>query len=163
MESENTNLEQSNLNSESEAVSLKSELENYKNRALYLQAEFDNYKRRMEKDQKSWSERVQENILVDLLPIVDNFELALEHMKNTEKDNNNLAGIELIFKELQKFLNKYKIQEITDNDQFNPELHEAVMQQAQEGSESGKIINVFKKGYKHNNKVIRPAQVSVVE
>lgn len=163
MESENKNMQDTNQVENTELVQLKGELETCKSKVLYFQAEFDNYKKRMEREQKSWMERAQEYVLLDLLPIVDNFELALQHMTETEKDNKNFAGIDMISKELSKLLKKYHVEEITQNSEFNPEFHEAVMQQQQEGKPSGSIITVFKKGYTLNNRVIRPAQVSVVE
>lgn len=146
-----------------EILDLNSKLENCSKQQLYIKAEFDNYKKRMEKEQKAWSDRAQENVLIDLLPIIDNFDLAIGYIKDSPKEcAAAFGGIELIIKEFQKFLNKYHVTEISKLEKFDPEFHEAVMQEANENKQSGDIIKVLQKGYMHKDKVIRPAQVSVV-
>lgn len=167
MEENNNNINTGTVsetgNITNEIVDLNNKLENCSKQQLYIKAEFDNYKKRIEKEQKIWTDRAQENILIDLLPIIDNFDLALEYIKDTPKEcAGAFGGIELITKEFHKFLNKYNITEISNLEKFDPEFHEAVMQEAHETKNSGDIIKVLQKGYAHKGKVIRPAQVSVV-
>jgi molecular chaperone GrpE (heat shock protein) len=141
------------------------DLKDIKDRYIYLTAEFDNYKKRMEKERGQWIASAQAMVLKDILPIVDDFERALQQLQAQKLPSeiaSHLAGIELIAKSLQKLLKKYDVQEITDVTTFDPEFHEAIMQ-VKSDQPSGSIVSVFQKGYKHKGQVLRPAQVSVAE
>jgi molecular chaperone GrpE len=142
------------------------DLKEYKNRYLYLNADFDNYRKRVEKERIQWLSSAQATVLTDVLPIVDDFERALQQLQAQQlpqEIQSHLTGVELIAKALQKLLKKYEVEEITDVTTFNPEFHEAVMQVKAEGHPSGSIVSVFQKGYKHKGLILRPAQVSVAE
>lgn len=144
------------------------ELEHSKERYTYLVAEFDNYKKRTEKEKSQWMPQAQLKVLEDILPVIDNFERAL---KDTNLDLGqdsaqlvqHLEGFEMIFKSLKKVLDSYGVREITDTVNFNPEEHEAVMRVQSETHQSGDIVEVFEKGYKFKDYVIRPAKVSVAQ
>jgi len=139
------------------------QLKEYQDRYNYLLAEFDNYKKRIEKEKFNWISSGEENVLIDLLPLLDDFERAMneiEKSKNKDDIKNYIQGFELIYKYLKKMLNKYNIQEIETNI-FNPELHEAIMSSNSNKHKSGEIINTLEKGYKRNGKVIRASKVNV--
>ena len=108
----------------------------------------------------------QSNILHDILEIADDFDRALaqaQAMSSTDALKNMIAGIELTKKALDKLLAKYDVKEIKDMSQFNPELHEAVMQVQSSEKPAGSIVNVLQKGYMFKGSVLRPAKVAVAQ
>ncbi len=132
---------------------------------LTLTADFENYKKRVTSERADWAHDAQKRIVLDLLDIVDNFERALEQEKKRESAEGFawLAGFEMIYQSLEKLLTKYGVQPITDFSVFNPKYHEALMSVESEQHQSGDIIQVLQKGYMMNDKVIRPATVSVAQ
>ena len=137
--------------------------EDMKTKYLRLAADFQNFKRRTEKEKSDIYAYANEKFALDLLDVIDNFERALVH-QNDCKDEKMKEGMELIFKQLQCVLEKNKIAEIPAlGEDFDPNVHNAVMTNASEDYESGKVSAVLQKGYKLNNKVIRPAMVMVAE
>lgn len=142
---------------------LKNELEEYKSRFMRLSADFQNYKKRMEKERSDLYKFGSEKIVVDILPIIDNFERAIQASENKgEESASFLDGVEMIFKQFIEMLNKHGVQEIESIEkEFDPNLHHAVMQEECEESESNMVTEVFQKGYTLNDKVIRPSMVKV--
>ena len=127
-------------------------------RYLRLMADFQNYKKRVEKEKRDLYSYANENIMNDLLTVMDNFERALEH----DADENFKEGIEMIFKQLSDVLEKDGLAEIPAlGEEFDPNVHSAVMTEETEDYESGKVSGVMQKGYTLNGKVIRPAMVKV--
>ena len=132
---------------------------------LTLTADFENYKKRVSSERADWAHDAQKRIVLDLLDVVDNFERALEQEKKREDKANVswLAGFEMIHQSLEKVLVKYGVQAITDFATFNPKYHEALMQVESDKHKSGEVVQVLQKGYMINDKVIRPATVSVAK
>ena len=127
-------------------------------RYLRLMADFQNYKKRAEKEKKDLYAYANENIMGDLLNVIDNFERALEH----DAGDGFKEGIEMIFKQLTDVLEKSGLAEIPAlGEEFDPNVHSAVMTEETEDYESGKVSGVMQKGYTLNGKVIRPAMVKV--
>ena len=127
-------------------------------RYLRLMADFQNYKKRVEKEKRDLYSYANEKIMNDLLTVMDNFERALEH----DADENFKEGIEMIFKQLSDVLEKDGLAEIPAlGEDFDPNVHSAVMTEETEDYESGKVSGVMQKGYTLNGKVIRPAMVKV--
>lgn len=127
-------------------------------RYLRLMADFQNYKKRVEKEKRDLYSYANEKIMNDLLTVMDNFERALEH----DADENFKEGIEMIFKQLSDALEKDGLAEIPAlGEEFDPNVHSAVMTEETEDYESGKVSGVMQKGYTLNGKVIRPAMVKV--
>jgi molecular chaperone GrpE len=125
-----------------------------------LQADFENYKKRTEKEKQEFVKYACQNIVLDLLPILDNFELALQHTKNQEEF---VKGIELVYANFIDVLEKKGLKQINSiNKEFNPVIHEALMQEKSKES-PGTIIEEFQKGYMINDKVIRPTKVKVAK
>ena len=146
-----------------EEVAATQEEEDMKTKYLRLAADFQNFKRRTEKEKSDIYAYANEKMALDLLDVIDNFERALVHQDDC-KDEKMKEGMELIFKQLQGVLEKNKITEIPAlGEDFDPNVHNAVMTNASEDYESGKVSDVLQKGYKLNNKVIRPAMVMVAE
>jgi molecular chaperone GrpE len=146
----------------SEVKTLKEQLEqckieqaDWKERAFRLTADLENYKKRMTKEQSYWMQRAQANILQDVLPIVDNFDRAMEHIKDNE-------GMAMIHTSLHDFLKNAGVQEVSYT-HFDPIYHEALMHVESEDYTSGQIVQVLEKGYQVGEHVLRPAKVSVAK
>ena len=128
-------------------------------RYLRLMADFQNYKKRVEKEKRDLYSYANEKLMNELLAVVDNFERALDH----DADEGFKEGIEMIFKQLQDVLEKSGLAEIPAlGEEFDPNVHSAVMTEETEEYESGKVSGVMQKGYTLNGKVIRPSMVKVV-
>ena len=127
-------------------------------RYLRLMADFQNFRKRTDKEKADVYSYANEKIMGDLLTVMDNFERALEH----DADENFKEGIEMIFKQLQDALEKSGLAEIPAlGEDFDPNVHNAVMAEETEDYESGKVSGVMQKGYTLNGKVIRPSMVKV--
>ena len=131
----------------------------WRDRFLRLAAEFENYKKRAEKEKVQWISGAQASLLSDLITIVDDFDRAFA-LPNAQQEH---AGFELIYKALQKLLEKYGVHEIKELVHFDPMLHEAIMQVEDDTKSSGDIAQVLQKGYMFKGEVLRPAKVSVVK
>lgn len=148
---------------EAKAEPASQEDEDLKTKYLRLAADFQNFKRRTEKEKSDIYAYANEKMALDLLDVIDNFERALVHQKEC-KDEKMKEGMDMIFKQLQGVLEKNKITEIPAlGEVFDPNVHNAVMTDAAGEYESGMVSAVLQKGYKLNNKVIRPAMVKVAE
>ncbi|AEM78470.1 Protein grpE [Thermoanaerobacter wiegelii Rt8.B1] len=137
------------------------EAQEYLGIAQRLKAEFENYRKRIEKEKAEMIDYGQETVILELLTIMDNFERALA----SSGDYNSLKeGIELIYRQFKKILDKFGVKEIEAEGQiFDPYKHHAVMQEEVEGKQPNEIIEVFQKGYYLKDKVIRPSLVKVAK
>lgn len=135
------------------------ELEKMKDQFIRLQADFQNYKRRAEKDRINYMNMGLEKLAQDILPVVDNFERAID---SAENHDSFYDGIVLIERSLVEVLNKFEIKEIDClNKPFDPNFEHAVLLSEEEGVESGLVTEVLQKGYTIDGKVLRPAMVKV--
>lgn len=131
-------------------------------------ADLENYRRRVSRDQASWSRVAQEQVLIQLLNVMDDFERALEQGANEVSDEVRvwLSGFELTQASLLKLLQKFGVTEMTQSEHhvtFNPEYHEAIAQVDSGEYKSGSIVKVLQKGYLKDGIVMRPARVSVAK
>lgn len=146
---------------EDQVDSKEKEIEDLKDSLQRLQADFNNYRRRSEKEKSEISIYANEKMITEILPVIDNMERALDSSLE-EKESSIYKGIELVLKQLVDTLNKFGLEEINAQDiEFDPNFHYAVAQEEAEDMESNKVIEVFQKGYKLSNKVVRPAMVKV--
>ena len=130
-------------------------------RYMRLMAEFQNFKRRAAREKSDIHAYANEKIIGELLPVLDNFERALE----TKSDDveGYAKGMELIFTQLKTALEHAGLAEIpAQGEEFDPNVHNAVMTEDSEELEDNHISKVLQKGYKLNDKVIRPSMVAVV-
>ncbi|MFH0808373.1 MAG: nucleotide exchange factor GrpE [archaeon] len=121
------------------------------NQLQRLQAEFENFRRRTEKEKSQIRENANESIILQLLPILDNFELSLKH--NEDK------GVMLIYDELSKVLEKQGLKRIETKGIFDPKFHEALIQV--EGKRDGEILEELQKGYLLNDRLLRASKVKI--
>ena len=128
-------------------------------RYMRLMAEFQNFKRRAAKEKSDIHAYANEKIVGDLLPVLDNFERAL----STETEDEGYAkGMQLIFEQLKTALGNAGLEEIKAMDEeFDPNVHNAVMTETIEEKEDGTVTKVLQKGYKLKDKVVRPSMVAV--
>ncbi len=136
------------------------QIEDLNNKLMRLQADFINYKNRVEREKKNVYSYALEDIFSQLLPVLDNFERALNSM---EKDNSYYEGVKMIYDQMLDVLKKNGLKEIDCLDKpFDPNFHHAVISEDSD-KEEGTILEVFQKGYMLNDKVIRPSMVKVAK
>lgn len=130
-------------------------------RYMRLMAEFQNFKKRTAKEKSDIHAYGNEKLLLELLPVFDNFERALA--TNVTDDPEAYAqGMGLIFNQMKEAIAKVGIEEIVaEGEEFNPDFHNAVMTEDSEEHDAGKVTKVLQKGYKLNSKVVRPSMVVV--
>lgn len=146
-------------NKADEIIELKKELEEKDDRLKRLMAEFENFKKRSGKEREFLYGSILGDIVSSLLPVLDN----LENAANTETaDENYKQGVELVLKQFKDVLAANNVKEIEAVGQtFDPELHEAVSSVVDENLGEKEIKEVYRKGYKIGNKVIRHSMVVV--
>ncbi len=147
---------------EIEIERLESELDELRDIHLRKLAEFDNFRKRTDRERVEIKRHANEEMLRDLLPVLDNFERALEH--STEAGTGAFReGVEMIAKQLWDTLERQGIQAVDPiGEPFSPEYHEAVHRVEDSDLEPGTIASVLAKGYTCNGRLIRPAMVGVV-
>ena len=129
------------------------EIEELKDRLVRQMAEFDNYRKRTDKEKKQNYEIGASDFILKILPVVDNFERGLGAMTDADKESSFAQGIEMIYKQLTKVLEDEGVTVIeAQGKEFDPMLHNAVMQQPSEEYESGIVIQELQKGYKYKDK-----------
>lgn len=154
----------------SEEISVEDLKKQADDRYARLMAEFQNFKKRSAKEKQDIHSYANEKIIKDLLEVLDNFERAISLMENgnpdVKSDENNAMqeGISLILSQLLEVLTKAGLEEIEAlGQEFNPKFHHAVLNEPSDEFKSGEVIKVLQKGYKLNDRVIRPAMVVVSE
>jgi molecular chaperone GrpE len=132
---------------------------------LRLSAEFDNYRKRTLKEKIEFTKTAGESILVNILPVMDDFDRAVKIIENAPDSKAMKEGIDLIYNKLRDFLKQNGIKEIeSDNREFDTDLHEAVTSiPAPEKKMKGKVVDTIQKGYYLHDKVIRFSKVVIGE
>ena len=129
------------------------------------QADFENYKKRQQESQKELGGYLIEKLVLDIVPVLDNFRAATSHVPPEQKDSPWVTGIQYIEKQLETVLVDNGVTPIDAEPgmSFDPNLHEAVGTEegSEKNSEGHKIAKVLQKGYKVGSKIVRPARVSV--
>ena len=134
-----------------------------KDKYLRQASEFDNYRKRVLKEKSELIQNGGESVISSLLPIIDDFERALQNMKKSDDNAALKEGVELIYQKFMKTLESNGLKTIeTKEADFNTDFHEAVaMIPAPNDESKGKVVDCVQKGYKLNDKVIRHAKVAV--
>ncbi len=136
------------------------ELEDMVKRQL---AEFDNFRKRTDKEKDTMFEAGARSVIEKLLPVVDNFERGIASLSEEELASAQGSGMQMIYKQLMEVLDKLEVKPIEAlGKEFNPDLHNAVMQCESEEYESGIIAQELQKGYTYRDSVIRHSMVAVV-
>ncbi|HEX2920219.1 MAG TPA: nucleotide exchange factor GrpE [Bacteroidales bacterium] len=142
---------------------LEEKLAEMQDKYIRLSAEFDNYRKRTLKEKMELSKYAEENILSKVIPFMDDFDRAMQHLETSDSDSMK-NGINLIYMKFSEFLKQNGVKEIeaTGTD-FNVDLHEAVAKVQAENEKKGKVIDVVLKGYYLRDKVLRFSKVVVGE
>jgi len=134
----------------------------WKERYLRLLADLENTKKRLARTSAQEVEAQKESMLKDILPVADGLDLALSHTSHQEDSRNILQGIEMNRALLGKFLARYDVEEMDALGQpFDPNLHQSLGAVRYPGVAPDTIVRVEQKGYLHNGKLLRPAQVLI--
>lgn len=151
--------------SEEQLEKAEAELLELKDKHIRLQAEFDNYRKRTLKERMELLKTASESVLVGILPVIDDFDRAIQTLDQVEENSHLKDGVMLIFNKFQDFLKQNGVKEIEGKDQpFDTDLHEAITTFPAPSEElKGKIIDVVQKGYYLNDKVIRHSKVVIGE
>lgn len=158
-EEETTVVEEQTTPQESER-DYEKEISELTDKRLRLLAEYENYKKRTQKEKESTYEFAISSTIANILPILDMLELSLK--QDTDDVVAIKTGVELVVKQFNTVLEKMNITKIDAVDvQFDPELHNAVMMEAEGEAESGTVLEELQKGYKINERVIRHSMVKV--
>lgn len=149
---------------EDEIARLKDEVEAEQNKYLRLLADFDNFKRRSQKDKEISTKFRSQSLLTDLLPVLDNFERALTVETKSDDTASIMKGVEMVQKSLLEAVKREGLEEIPAvGEPFDPNYHQAVMQEKDEEAEPGIVLQELQKGYTLKGRVLRPAMVKVNE
>ena len=149
----------SSLNSE-----LRAERDEYLDRLQRKQAEFENYKRRTETERQQQSKRATIQLIEEILPILDDFERALETTAETEQPDAYRTGIEQIYRKLTELLKKRGVTPIeTVGKTFDPNFHEAVLPEESDAHQDGEIIEEYRRGYMLGSDLLRASMVRVAK
>lgn len=141
---------------------LEKKLEEADNRNLRNQADFDNFRRRTRLESEAGEKYRAQKLILDILPALDNFERALNMGKENSQSDSMLQGMEMVYRGLVDALTKEGLEPIEAvGKEFDPHLHQAVMQGEDENFGSNIVIEEFQKGYMLKDRVIRPSMVKV--
>jgi molecular chaperone GrpE len=143
-------------------TALQKERDSLKDQFLRAVADFDNYRKRIDRDRREASEYAAADVMLELLPIIDNFERALQAPAGG--DEGFRRGIELIHKQMLDLLRKRGVEVIdalgTD---FDPNVHQAVIHEPSADHREGEVMQELQRGYKLGDRLLRPAMVKVAK
>lgn len=149
---------------EAELEQLKQKANEEEEKYLRLYAEFENYKRRMKQEASIIKDYQAQRVLTDVLPALDNMDRALKQEGESEDFLTFKKGVDMVYNDLLKSLKDNGLEEIESyNQPFDPNVHQAVMQDNNPDFESGVVTEELQRGYKLKDRVLRPAMVKVNE
>ncbi len=141
--------------------SVQKDLEDLKDRHLRKLAEFENMRKRAEREKAEYFRFALANFLLDLFPVSDSFDRALEHAPPQALEEDFGQGVAMIRKQIDELWKKYGVAEVDTSGAFDPNVHEAVATEATDEVPKDTILEVLRKGYFLNDKLLRPALVKV--
>jgi molecular chaperone GrpE len=151
-------LKESNRKLNDENVKLQNEIEAVKDRLLRLTAEYENFRKRTAKEKEGIYTDACEDVLKNMLPVMDNLERAMIVEGSVEDIK---KGIDMTVRQFKDSLGRLQVEEIPSEGEFDPNLHNAVMHIEDSNVGQNQIVEVFQKGYKKGNKVLRHSMVKV--
>jgi len=146
-----------------EALRVEHEKSNeYLNRLKYLQADFENYRKRMDKEIREMAQLGNEKLIVNLLNVIDELELALRSGREAKNKEALLEGVEMTLKKMYATLGHEGLAKIEAvGKPFDPKVHEVVMRVPTKGSDEGVVVEEVRTGFVLRGRVIRPSMVKV--
>jgi molecular chaperone GrpE len=131
-------------------------------RLLRLQADFDNFRKRTLRERHETLRRATDDVLLEMLPVLDHFELALQSAVDHDADTQIVQGFQLVGDQIAASLEKFGLTPIeADGQDFDHNVHEAISRIASDDHSDGKVVNQVRRGYKSGDQLLRPAQVVV--
>jgi molecular chaperone GrpE len=141
-----------------------------KEKYLRTYADFDNYRKRAQRDMADFRRYANEQLMLEMLPVVDHLGLALKHANEAGANEAGSRvqglqqGVELVFKQLRDVMEKFGVKQFSaEGEVFDPAKHEAVMQTVTADVPENTVVQVFQEGYLYHDKVLRHAKVSVAK
>ncbi|MBM7541684.1 nucleotide exchange factor GrpE [Amphibacillus cookii] len=145
-----------------ELEQIRQEKDELYNKLIRLQAEYDNFRKRTQREKAADLKYKSQSLVTELLPIVDNFERALDNKPEDQSVQAYFEGMEMIYRQLSTALEKEGVEIIeTVGETFDPNIHQAVMQVEDDQYDSNIVVEELQKGYRLKDRVIRPAMVKV--
>jgi molecular chaperone GrpE len=162
-------LEEERQEKEKEIEELKKKLEErekefkeHHDRLLRLAADFENYKKRAAREKEDWTKFANEDLIKAILPFIDNLERAVNHAQKVADTGVLIEGVRLTLQQLLQALNKFGVTSFESvGKPFDPAMHEAMLVVETNQHEPNQVMEEFQKGYLLNNRLLRPATVSV--
>ena len=137
-------------------------LREQKNQALKAIADSENYKKRLTREKEEYCKYAVSSFIEEVIPVIDNLELALEHGRKNEACKDLVQGVEMTLNLFHQVLQKNNLQQVgSEGEDFDPNFHEAMAQQEREDMDEGKVCHVMQKGYLLGDRLVRPAKVLV--
>ncbi|MBF0429846.1 MAG: nucleotide exchange factor GrpE [Fibrobacteria bacterium] len=150
--------------SDDENEELSEEEEGIKEKYLRLYAEFENFRKRTAKESLQLIQTAQAGLMEKLIPTLETFEMAFSPEQKAKKLEDFEAGIKMIFNKFKDVLEEAGLEEINpEGEEFDPNFHEAIMQQPHDTLEEDHIVQVYQKGYKVKTKILKHAKVIVAK
>ena len=141
------------------AAAVEQDLRDFKDRYLRTLADFENFRKRSEREKQDYFKYAMAGVIKDLLPVLDNFDRALEH---AEEGDDFHKGVSLIYKQLFDGLRRHGLRIVDEaNVRFDPNIHEAVITEEDPNVPSHTVVAVLQKGYFLHDRLLRPAMVKV--
>lgn len=149
-------------NQKKEISRLQDEIDSLNNQVLRAKADYDNLRRRTNDEKVAARKYRAQELVENILPVIDNFERALDASEDNEETKALKQGMEMVYRQLVDALQKEGVEEIqADGEGFDPNVHQAVMQVESNEHDPNTVVEVLQKGYMLNGRVIRPAMVKV--
>jgi molecular chaperone GrpE len=146
---------------EEKLKALQQNLEELKDRHLRKLAEFDNMRKRAEREKNEYFRHALASFLIDLFPIADSFDRALAHAAGGEREGDLGQGVAMIRRQFDDLFRKYGVTDVDTSGFFDPNVHEAVATEPTSDVPKDTIVEVLRRGYFLNDKLLRPALVKV--
>lgn len=144
---------------ENAAAAVEQDLRDFRDRYLRTLADFENFRKRSEREKQDYFKYAMAGVIKDLLPVLDNFDRALEH---AEEGDDFHKGVSLIYKQLFDVLRRHGVRVIDEAGvRFDPNIHEGVVTEENAGVPSHTVVAVLQKGYFLHDRLLRPAMVKV--
>ncbi|MFT4303637.1 MAG: nucleotide exchange factor GrpE [Candidatus Woesearchaeota archaeon] len=154
--------QENEINTEIEQKMKKNKEQELQETLQRLQAEFENYRKRVDRDKEEFTKYSNRNIIMQIIPVLDNFQRSLDN-KTKENHDGFVKAIEMIYLQLWEIMKKEGLEKIESiNQKFDPELHEPLLQEESDKPENT-IIEVIEEGYKLNEKILRHARVKLAK
>jgi len=142
---------------------LKAKIDELNDKCLRQMAEFENFRKRTDKEKEAMFETGAKSAIEKILPVIDNFERGFDALTDEDKDSKFAEGMKMIYKQLMDELDKIQVKPIEAvGKEFDPNLHNAVMQTESDEYESGIVAQELQKGYTYRDQVVRHSMVAVV-